>query len=149
MAPAGDGRSGCRRDGGTGRGAERGQGTGGGDGRGVRRRLRDGSGRGRRAAVAPASSRPVAANDAVAPADQEAATRAATGSPSGALAVATHRLARLDEPDLCIGCGICVDACPPSAIRMDEIAVIQANVCTGCGECVDACPRGALSLVEA
>jgi ferredoxin len=64
-------------------------------------------------------------------------------------ATAMRRVARLDEPDLCIGCGTCVDACPPSAIRIDEIAVIHKDVCTGCGECVEACPRGVLSLVEA
>lgn len=121
MTHPSDGRSGCRRGGGVGRGAGRGQGTGGGDGRGVLRRRRDGSVAGRRAGA----SAPLLP------------------------ATAMRRVARLDEPDLCIGCGTCVDACPPSAIRIDEIAVIHKDVCTGCGECVEACPRGVLSLVEA
>jgi heterodisulfide reductase subunit A len=45
----------------------------------------------------------------------------------------------------CVKCGICVDKCPYSALRLDDdkLEVIDA-LCKGCGTCVAACPTGAL-----
>jgi NAD-dependent dihydropyrimidine dehydrogenase PreA subunit len=59
------------------------------------------------------------------------------------------KVARLTDTDACTGCGICVNACPRSAIELDELPAIHEDLCAGCGECVEACPRGALTLVAA
>ena len=44
----------------------------------------------------------------------------------------------------CVGCGICEDACPSGAIKVDEIAVVDAQSCTDCGTCADECPNTAI-----
>ena len=50
--------------------------------------------------------------------------------------------------DECVGCGICVDACPSEAIKMDgDFAVVDADVCTECEACVDECPNGAIIMI--
>ena len=45
----------------------------------------------------------------------------------------------------CVGCGACADACPNSAITVDDIAVIDAGKCVDCGACIDECPASAIS----
>jgi len=50
---------------------------------------------------------------------------------------------------LCMGCGICIDACPYSARHIDEerkIAVVHPFLCDSCGSCVAICPNNASSL---
>jgi heterodisulfide reductase subunit A len=49
------------------------------------------------------------------------------------------------DESACVLCGICVDKCPYSALRLDDdkLEVIDA-LCKGCGTCVAACPTGAL-----
>ena len=43
------------------------------------------------------------------------------------------------DADECIGCGICVDACPQE--------VLEVVNCIACGDCVEECPMGAIPEV--
>ena len=50
------------------------------------------------------------------------------------------------DPDICAGCGICVEVCPYSARTINEwtkIADVDEALCEGCGACVIACPSNA------
>jgi len=46
--------------------------------------------------------------------------------------------------DSCVACGACADACPESAITVDDVAVIDESKCVDCGACVDECPSEAI-----
>jgi len=52
------------------------------------------------------------------------------------------------QNDLCVGCGLCVDACSMEILEMDErISVMRdADKCIECGGCVRACPKGAITV---
>ncbi|MFX1256472.1 MAG: 4Fe-4S binding protein [Promethearchaeota archaeon] len=51
------------------------------------------------------------------------------------------------DPELCIGCGICVDRCKMTAIELiNEKSQINLNRCIGCGNCVVICPENAIQL---
>ncbi|MCC8077193.1 MAG: 4Fe-4S binding protein [Oscillospiraceae bacterium] len=48
--------------------------------------------------------------------------------------------------DSCIACGACADACPVSAIAMDDSLgryAIDGDTCIDCGTCEGTCPVGA------
>ncbi len=49
-------------------------------------------------------------------------------------------------PDLCIGCGDCVDECPEEAIEGKDkfIHMIDQDLCEQCGKCVSACDEEAI-----
>ena len=45
----------------------------------------------------------------------------------------------------CVGCAVCVDVCPASAISMSNgKAEIDSGKCTSCGRCAQVCPRAAI-----
>jgi NAD-dependent dihydropyrimidine dehydrogenase PreA subunit len=57
----------------------------------------------------------------------------------------------------CKGCGLCVDACPPKALRLSErlnhygyhYAEYLGSGCTGCGICFFACPEpGGITVLK-
>ena len=53
------------------------------------------------------------------------------------------------NPDLCTGCGTCIENCAYAAIRKDEEthkAVVTDVVCKGCGICATNCPEGAITI---
>lgn len=60
--------------------------------------------------------------------------------------------------DECKGCGLCVEACPPKVIGMNErmnqygyrTAAYAGAGCTGCGICFMVCPEpGAITVLRA
>jgi heterodisulfide reductase subunit A len=77
---------------------------------------------------------------------QAAAARAVTVMAAGRITVGGE-VAEI-SPIRCVGCGLCVEICPYSAISLDEnnIAVVNEALCKGCGTCVAACRSGAPSL---
>lgn len=50
--------------------------------------------------------------------------------------------------DTCVGCGVCVPACPvEGAIRLEnKLAVIDKDLCVAHGKCAEACPVGGILL---
>lgn len=49
------------------------------------------------------------------------------------------------NPELCTGCGVCIDTCPKDAIILiDDKAFIQENLCKNCKKCVKVCPSEAI-----
>lgn len=59
------------------------------------------------------------------------------------------KLAYMDK-NICVACGVCVKACPRSAIHIYKgcYAVTDAGKCVGCGLCAKACPAGCITVNE-
>ena len=47
--------------------------------------------------------------------------------------------------DECISCGVCVDACPNDALKLEDTCVVDADACVDCGICIDECAVEAIS----
>jgi electron transport complex protein RnfB len=62
---------------------------------------------------------------------------------------APRALAVIDEA-WCIGCTLCIKACPVDAIvgAAKQMHLIVADQCTGCELCVPACPVDCIAMVE-
>jgi len=55
--------------------------------------------------------------------------------------LAANYYAKID-PELCVGCGICIDRCQVKAITEEEgVAVVNRGECIGCGLCATGCPN--------
>jgi NAD-dependent dihydropyrimidine dehydrogenase PreA subunit len=54
------------------------------------------------------------------------------------------------DTDTCIGCGICVDACPQEVLEIgDGVAeVVNEEACIACGNCLDECAMGAITEIS-
>ena len=61
----------------------------------------------------------------------------------------TYYLSVID-PDICSGCGVCVERCPTDAIELNDNGTAERdeNSCFGCGICARFCPEEAISLKE-
>ncbi|MFX1448062.1 MAG: ATP-binding protein [Promethearchaeota archaeon] len=66
-----------------------------------------------------------------------------------ALINSTNFLSQID-PDLCSGCGTCIEKCPVDAIKLNnsDLAEVNAEYCIGCGVCAHFCPENAITLLE-
>jgi heterodisulfide reductase subunit A len=53
------------------------------------------------------------------------------------------------DPDICVGCQICIGLCPYGAItfnRLKGVSEVNGAVCKGCGSCAGHCPSGAAKI---
>ena len=50
--------------------------------------------------------------------------------------------------DHCVGCGICISACPAKAMKLDDSdkASPDTSRCAGCGKCAAECPHKAITM---
>jgi pyruvate ferredoxin oxidoreductase gamma subunit len=52
------------------------------------------------------------------------------------------------DPQVCNGCGVCIEFCPDSSLTVvDKQAIIDYVFCKGCGICAQICARGAIQMV--
>jgi heterodisulfide reductase subunit A len=79
----------------------------------------------------------------------------ASGAASQALSLATRGQVSISpsvswiDPDICIGCQICIGLCAYGAITFDArrgVSVVNEAVCKGCGSCSGYCPSGAAQV---
>jgi heterodisulfide reductase subunit A len=50
---------------------------------------------------------------------------------------------------LCTGCGLCISACPYTAIELREgVSFINSYLCKGCGTCASTCRDKAITLIH-
>jgi heterodisulfide reductase subunit A len=57
-------------------------------------------------------------------------------------------IAHLNQ-DLCIGCGLCEEACPYDAVRTEDgKSLIMDVLCRGCGVCASSCPEHAIMMMH-
>jgi len=53
------------------------------------------------------------------------------------------------DPNICIGCQVCIDLCAYSAIEFNElkgVSEVNEAMCKGCGSCAGHCPSGAAKV---
>lgn len=51
------------------------------------------------------------------------------------------------DPDLCVGCGQCVEVCPMRTISLEDgKAVVTGTVSLNCGHCMAVCPEDAVKV---
>jgi electron transport complex protein RnfB len=54
------------------------------------------------------------------------------------------------DPQKCIGCTLCIQACPVDAIvgASKQMHVVLADWCTGCDLCIPPCPVDCISMID-
>ena len=52
------------------------------------------------------------------------------------------------DPQLCTGCGMCIDVCPHGVFAWDTqiVRLARPEACMECGACQRNCPSGAISV---
>jgi NAD-dependent dihydropyrimidine dehydrogenase PreA subunit len=52
------------------------------------------------------------------------------------------------RPELCVGCGTCLDVCPRAVFARDngKVAIVNRDACIECGACKTNCAAEALSV---
>ena len=50
------------------------------------------------------------------------------------------------DPEKCVGCGACHEACPWNMPTVNPVTK-KSSKCIMCGACVEGCPSGALSII--
>ncbi len=87
-----------------------------------------------------------------APRDIADAAAHASGAASRALGIISKESLENDpliawvDPEICAGCGVCIEVCAYSARTLNEvtgIAEVNSALCAGCGACIAACPSNA------
>jgi len=70
--------------------------------------------------------------------------------PQSALERDSNIHAVIVNEEKCIGCGLCVKACPAEAvfIKPEKNVAFKCQLCGGKPECIEICPTNALSLVK-
>src|SRR5574341_744386 len=66
-----------------------------------------------------------------------------------ASAVEQPRVAAFIREELCIGCTLCIDACPMDAIvgALKQMHTVLIEICTGCELCGPACPVDCIDML--
>ncbi|MGM0423695.1 MAG: FAD-dependent oxidoreductase [Thermodesulfobacteriota bacterium] len=79
----------------------------------------------------------------------------ASGAAAQALSLATRGEVSISptiswiDPDICIGCQVCIGLCAYGAISFDArrgVSVVNEAMCKGCGSCAGYCPSGAAQV---
>ena len=68
--------------------------------------------------------------------------------PTGALSRNDRDAMVMVNDDLCIGCTMCVNACPAGAVFLDPVEGVarKCDLCGGDPQCVKYCPAGVLQM---
>lgn len=55
----------------------------------------------------------------------------------------------IDTTD-CIGCSVCVDACPQDVLAVpdDVVEIVNEDKCIACGDCMEECPMGCITEIQ-
>ena len=85
--------------------------------------------------------------------EMEQALRDALAAPGVSLVVARHKCVLIDgekkpvykvNPEVCIGCGVCLQSGCPALRKQDGKVSIEPTMCKGCNLCAHLCPTGAI-----